>query len=230
MMTYDPRRPRPQGLDARAGPHMVRGLRLLGACLASIAAVLAISACGASKPSHGGQAVPATSGQSPIPTTTAPDRPSATATNSRTSSRTSPSTVSCLTSHLRLSLAASGAAAGTSYSWYYLTNTGHTTCSMIGYPGVAILDNRGHVVQHPAARSTHPGTSPAEPVRLVRLKPGQPAKFLLASTDVIPNRDCRTAHTGKFLQVYPPNQTTPILQPYHRSFCDLVVGPVQRAG
>jgi hypothetical protein len=100
---------------------------------------------------------------------------------------------------------------------------------MIGYPGVAILNARGRVVQHAAARSTHPGTLPPEPVRLVVLKASQRAEFVVASTDVTPNPGCRTPHTGTTLEIYPPNQRTPILEPYHRSFCDLVVGPVQPA-
>jgi Domain of unknown function (DUF4232) len=213
-----------------ASDGIVRGLRLLGVCVASLAALLAISACGGSTRSDGGQAMPAATGLSAIPSATAPDGPSATATDGRLSSATNASKVSCRTARLRLSLAAVGAATGTSYSWYYLSNIGHVGCSMIGFPGVAILDIRGRIVQHPAAWSTHPGTTPPEPVRLVPLKPGQPAKFLLASTDAIPNRDCRTAYTGRSLQLFPPNEATPIRQPYHRSFCDLVVGPVQRAG
>jgi hypothetical protein len=109
------------------------------------------------------------------------------------------------------------------------TNAGPRTCSMIGYPGVAILNARGRVVQHAAARSTHPGTLPPEPVRLVVLKASQRAEFVVASTDVTPSPGCRTPHTGTTLEIYPPNQRTPILEPYHRSFCDLVVGPVQPA-
>ena len=99
---------------------------------------------------------------------------------------------------------------------------------MIGYPGVAILDAHGRVVQHPAKSSTHPGTMPPQRVRLVVLAVGQQASFVLASTDVTPSPGCRAPYTGTTLQVFPPNQTTAIREPYHRSFCDLTVGPVER--
>jgi hypothetical protein len=123
----------------------------------------------------------------------------------------------------------SGAAAGTSYDWYTLTNVGPAACSMIGYPGVAILNAHRRVVQHPAVWSTHPGTMPPERVRLVVLTTGRRAKFVIANTDVTPSPGCRAPYTGKTLQVYPPNQITAIREPYHGTFCDLVVGPVQPA-
>lgn len=136
----------------------------------------------------------------------------------------------CHTSQLRLARVGGGAATGTSYTWYGLRNAARATCSMIGYPGVAIIDARGRIVQHPAARSPHPGTLLPLPVTLVVLKPGQQAKFVVASTDVIPTRGCRTAYSGVILQVYPPNQRVPIREPYRGSFCNLVVGPVQPTG
>ena len=81
----------------------------------------------------------------------------------------------CVTSQLRLSRAAAGVAVGTSYTWYSLTNVGPAVCSMIGYPGIAILDAHGRFVQHPAVWSTHPGTMPTEPVRPIVLATGQQA-------------------------------------------------------
>jgi hypothetical protein len=98
---------------------------------------------------------------------------------------------------------------------------------MVGYPGVAILDVHGHVVQHPAIRKPGPGTSGPVPVRLITLRPSQGATFLLTSVNNVPNPDCPTAYTGTQLQVYPPSQTSAIVQPYRSVFCDLEVGPVQ---
>jgi hypothetical protein len=123
----------------------------------------------------------------------------------------------------------SSAAAGTSYTWYALTSVGPAACSMIGYPGAAVLTAHGRLVQHPAVWSTHPGTMSPERVRLIVLTTGQQAKFVIASTDVTPSPACRAPYTGKTLQVYPPNQAAAILEPYRGSFCDLVVGPVQPA-
>jgi hypothetical protein len=97
----------------------------------------------------------------------------------------------CATSELKLSRAVSSAAAGTSYTWYTLTNVGPATCSMIGYPRIAILNAHGHVVQHPAVWSAHPGTMPPERVRLIVLAAGEKARSVLASTDVFPSPGCR---------------------------------------
>jgi hypothetical protein len=132
----------------------------------------------------------------------------------------------CATSQLRLSHRVPRVAPGTSYTWFTFTNVG-PTCSMFGFPGVAVLGARGRVVQHPAVWSIHPGTMPPERVRLVVLARRGQARFVLASTDVTPTRGCRTPFTGRTLQVFPPDQTTAIHEPYRGSFCDLVVGPVQ---
>jgi Protein of unknown function (DUF4232) len=133
----------------------------------------------------------------------------------------------CVTSALRLSRAAGTVAAGTSYTWYTLTSIGPAVCSMVGYPGVAILDAHGRVVQHPAVWSTHPGTMPPEPVRRIVLATGQQARFVLASTDVTPSPGCRAPYAGNTMQVYPPNQTAPFREPYRGRFCNLIVGPLQ---
>lgn len=128
-----------------------------------------------------------------------------------------------MTSHLSLSLARGGAAAGTAYSWYALRNAGPTTCSMIGYPGVAVLDAHDEIVQHPAK----PGAALPIAVRLVTLRPGQSAQFLVNSTDVTPSPGCPRAYRGVTLRVFPPNQTVPILRPFTGAFCNLRVGPVE---
>jgi hypothetical protein len=64
-------------------------------------------------------------------------------------------------------------------------------------------------------------------VRLVILRPGQAAKFLVNSTDVIPSPGCPRPFSGTTLQVYPPNQRAAIRQPHAGTFCNLRVGPVQ---
>jgi hypothetical protein len=210
-----------------------RGHRLLARCVASFAVCL-VAASGRTgerfQPTRAGVAatVPRALGTtagggmvSPIP---------GTAPVTRTSTLTirAGRRGACVTFQLKLSRGVSGVAAGTSYSWYIFTNVGRAACSMIGYPGVAILDAHGRVVQHPAVWSTDPGTMPPEPVRLVVLAVGQKARFVLASTDVTPSRGCRAPYSGRTLQVFPPNQTTALRARYHGSFCNLAVGPVQR--
>jgi hypothetical protein len=102
-------------------------------------------------------------------------------------------------------------------------NVGATTCSMIGYPRVAVLNAYGHIVQHPARR----GAARRAPVRLVTLKPGQRAQFLLNSTDTVPSPGCPRSYRGVSLRVFPPDQATPILKPFRAAFCNLRVGAVE---
>lgn len=136
----------------------------------------------------------------------------------------------CRASELRLTRETASVAAGTSYTWYTLASVDRAACSMIGYPGVAILDAQGRIVQHAAVWSTHPGTMPPEPVRRIVLANGQQARFVLASIDVTPTPGCRAPYAGNTLQVYAPNQTAAILEPYRERFCNLIVGPLQPPG
>lgn len=139
---------------------------------------------------------------------------------------TAPAVPSCTTGQLALSFGGSTGAGGTSYSTYYLADSGGTTCSLEGFPGVAVLDAGGNVVQHPATRGAL-GTHGPVPVTPVVLHPGQRASFLLTSVDNVPNPDCPSEYSGTTLQVYPPNQTSALRQPFSGGFCDLGVGPVQ---
>jgi len=97
---------------------------------------------------------------------------------------------------------------------------------MIGYPRVAVLNEHGQIVQHPATR----GAVLPAPLRLVTLKPGQRAQFLVNSTDTVPSPGCPRSYRGARLRVFPPDQATPILDPFKVAFCDLRVGPVEPAG
>ena len=216
------------------------GLRTRVRTLALCAALLAITSIVAGRQTDGRSAVtPAAIPQAvrPAVRTAATIRVASATAEHAQLSRASPSRLSaaraqvhpvCVTSQLRLSHTAAGVAAGTSYTWYSLTSVGPAVCSMIGYPGVAILDAHGRVVQQPAVWSTHPETMPTEPVRPIVLATGQQARFVLASTDVTPSPGCRAPYSGTTLQVFPPNQTTAIREPYRGSFCNLAVGPVQR--
>jgi hypothetical protein len=147
-----------------------------------------------------------------------------TATTSTSASAGTASVTACRTQSLRLSLVSGQGAAGTAFITYGLTNAGSAACTMLGYPGVAVLDTAGNIVQHPARRGT---AGPAVPVRLITLAPGARATFLVNSTDVIPSPGCTHAYTGTTLQVFPPNQRAALRRPYSGTFCNLRVGPVQ---
>jgi hypothetical protein len=106
---------------------------------------------------------------------------------------------------------------------YYLRNRGPNTCSMIGYPGFALLFANGSIIQHPAART------PRSYSRVV-LAAGQRAQFLVKSTDPsIPGSGCSTSWKTAWVQAYPPNETTPIRQPSTVTACNLEVLPVTYA-
>ena len=128
----------------------------------------------------------------------------------------------CLTSHLSLSVARAAAAAGTAYTWYDLENTGPTICSMFGYPGVAVLTAHGRIVQHPATR----GAALPARVRLVTLKPGHRAQFLLNSTDTIPSPGCPRAYRGVRLAGLPAESETGAADALHPA----LLQPQSRAG
>ncbi len=188
---------------------------------AGLIASLAISACGSSGASQTSSSAAPPAASATTTTTTVTTSAQASQSPPATANTALPPT--CRTRDLRLSLASAGGAAGTAYMYYELTNVGPAACSMIGYPGVAVLDANGKIVQHPARR----GAAVAAPVRLVIVKPGRRARFLVNSTDVIPSPGCARPYTGTTLQVYPPNQRAAIRQPHTGSFCNLRVGPVQ---
>jgi hypothetical protein len=132
----------------------------------------------------------------------------------------------CHSSELRLSFVSGQGAAGTAYLLFQLTNAGARTCTMIGYPGFAMLDAQGAIVQHPARR----GIPTPAPVKLVSLNPGQGARFTVTSSDVIPSPGCQHTYSGTTVQVYPPNQLAALRLSHPLQFCNLHVGPVQPPG
>jgi hypothetical protein len=233
------------GRPVRDNPQR-RSAHLAATVATTIALTAGLTACGSS---HRSVAPPTTSGTvspttPPAPTTTPPVAPTTTGRATTTGAPTTtsapmPSTTGtqpppttatvgeCTTAQLALAAAGGFGAGGESYVTYELTNNGPTKCTMTGYPGFAVLDARGRVVQKPAVREPAPGTSSPVAITLVTLAVGQKAKFVVTSVDNTPNPDCPALYRGRTLQVYPPNQTVAIRRPYNGRFCDLSVGPVQ---
>jgi Protein of unknown function (DUF4232) len=197
--------------------------------LAVLVAALAVAGCGSSSSTTSSGASAATSSVATQTKTATTSGGSATTSSSPTTPSTSASAgtaslTTCRTPNLRLSMVSGQGAAGTAYITYGLTDAGTGSCTMLGYPGVAVLDAAGNIVQHAARRGT---AGRAVPVRLITLAPGSRATFLVNSTDVIPSPGCTHAYTGVTLQVFPPNQRAALHLAYTGSFCDLRVGPVQ---
>src|SRR5262249_18467014 len=95
------------------------------------------------------------------------------------------------------------------------TNISNVTCTLYGYPGVSLAGGQP-VSQVGLAASEDPTT----PRKLVTLAPGQVASALLRIVDALnfPESRCGPVKT-QWIQVYPPNQTTPIYLAYKTTGC-----------
>jgi hypothetical protein len=130
----------------------------------------------------------------------------------------------CQTQDLRLSQGRAEGTAGSIYVTYYLENTGSGGCTMNGYPGYALLRADGSVIQHPATKERMPHGP-------VTLDPGQRAEFVVRTLDPsIPGTHCSPSWRTAQVQVYPPDETTPIRQHSRLQACDLTIRPVSAAG
>jgi hypothetical protein len=174
------------------------GLHALALCsLASIA--LLAAACGT-------QPAPASGPRAPGKTVTV-TKPAPTRTVTVTRRRAGPG--QCSTADLKLTVGPENGAAGTVYYPVEFTNTSTSTCAIYGFPGVAFVTRPGgSVIGAPAARSaTEPG--------LITLGPGAIAHATLAVSDVLISDNCRQHQVPvQWLQVYPPNQYTPLFAPF----------------
>jgi len=106
-------------------------------------------------------------------------------------------------------------AAGSTYIPIVFTNNSTATCTLYGYPGVSLAGGTP-VRQIGAAADENPST----PRKLVTLKSGGSASALLriVSAQNFPAARCHLVQ-AKYLQVYPPNQTTPIYAMYSAAAC-----------
>jgi hypothetical protein len=193
-------------------PFLTAGRAVTVAALASVAALL--SACTSSSnpsphpsTSSGSAAPPGTGSATP---STAPSSPA------QGTSHTAPvSQQSCATRDLAARTGRSEGAAGSTYVQIVFTNNSNATCTLYGYPGVALAGG-SPVGQIGVAADENPTT----PRQLVTLAPGAAASAQLrvVSAQNFPAARCH-AHQTRFLQVYPPNQTTPIYVPFTSTAC-----------
>jgi hypothetical protein len=112
-------------------------------------------------------------------------------------------------------LGASQGTAGSVYTTIDFTNISNATCMLYGYPGVSLQTARPlHQIGKPAKEN------PNTPRELVMLLPQATANALLQITDAgnYPASTCGPT-TAHYLQVYPPNQTTPAYIKYKTQAC-----------
>ncbi|MDX6207952.1 MAG: hypothetical protein QOF82_267 [Frankiales bacterium] len=141
---------------------------------------------------------PSTTAAATVPATAT--SPGATPTTTATGASTR-----CRNSQLRVTLGTPDRGAGQIYTQILFVNSGSTTCTLAGHPGVSyVAGDDGHQV---GASATRTGTA----ITTVSLKPGGTASALLHETNYA-NFDqsvCKPV-TVRGLRVYPPGSTAAV--------------------
>jgi hypothetical protein len=121
----------------------------------------------------------------------------------------------CPTRSLGLKLGLAQGAAGSTFQVIDFTNVSHATCTLYGYPGVSLAGGKPVTqIGLPAAESH------ATARKLVTLSPGAVANAVLQIAHAVnfPAAKCGLV-TAHYLQIYPPNQTTPAYLHYTSQTC-----------
>jgi hypothetical protein len=185
--------------------------RALPAVALTCAAVLA-TGCGSSSSTTASGGTPsAPAASSAPPSSSAPVTPASSPASSPAPAGPGP----CPTRSLQVKLGVSQGTAGSVYTTIDFTNISNVTCTLYGYPGVSLQTARPlHQIGKPAKEN------PATPRKLVTLQPQTTANALLRIVDAgnYPAGTCGPA-TAHYLQVYPPNQTTPAYIKYKTQAC-----------
>ncbi len=184
-----------------------RAVRPALACLALLLAGFA-AGCGSGTPAA-------------APTRTVTVTPSAPASTSPASPSTSSTTTgggapaACPTRSLAVKAGLSQGAAGSIYQVLDFSNISDVTCTLYGFPGVSLAG--GSPVKQIGLAAAEDHTSPR---LLITLAPGAVANSLLRivqAANFPPSRcDLKNA---TYLQIYPPNQTTPVYLKYKAQAC-----------
>jgi len=192
---------------------LVLARRVFPAATLACAAVLAVG-CGTSSSSNA-----ASGGGTPTPSaSSAPAKASSAPAAPATSPASSPAPAGpppCPTRDLQVKLGVSQGTAGSVFTTIDFTNISNSTCTLYGYPGVSLQTARPlHQIGKPAREN------PATPRELVTLQPQTTANALLQIVDAgnYPASTCGPV-TAHYLQVYPPNQTTPAFIRYKTQAC-----------
>jgi len=125
------------------------------------------------------------------------------------------SSTACPTKYLSAKAGLSQGTAGSIYQVIDFTNISNAPCTLYGYPGVSLAS--GTPVNQVGAAATR---STATAAALVTLGPGQTANALLRIVEAgnYAPGTC-TPTTTTYIQIYPPNQTTPIYLSYKSTGC-----------
>ncbi len=179
------------------------GPRTTSVCGALVIVALLSAGCGSGgtpKKSAASESTMTTSHPS-VTTSSATPTTSAASTASSIPSSAGP----CTSGHLAVAIGQSQGAAGTFYLPLVFTNTGHTSCTLQGYPGVSLVGSNGSQIG-PAAIRTPSSTA------LVSLAAGSSTSATIGLSDAL--NVCSDPATADAFVVYPPNQTTALFAPY----------------
>jgi hypothetical protein len=188
--------------------------RALPAAALTCVAAFATGCGSSSSTGASGNSAPAASASSAPATTPAASAPAAPAA-SPASSPGPASPPPCPTRSLQVKLGVSQGTAGSIYTTIDFTNISNVTCTLYGYPGVSLQTAKPvHQIGKPAKEN------PLTPRQLVTLQPQITANALLRIVDAgnYPSSTCGPV-TAHYLQVYPPNQTTPAYIQFKTQAC-----------
>jgi Domain of unknown function (DUF4232) len=188
-------------------PKIASSRRTIAAAAVAAGVVALVTGCGS----------PGSS--TPTATVTVTAAPSAPASSSQTTTSAPPTTpagpAACATRDLKVKLGLGQGTAGSTYTNIDFTNIGTVTCTLYGYPGISLAGGSPIAQMGQAADE-----DPATPRELITLAPGAVANALLKIVDAgnFPPALCHPA-SSTFLQIFPPNQTTPVYLAYSTTAC-----------
>ncbi len=121
----------------------------------------------------------------------------------------------CPTRSLGLKLGLAQGAAGSTFQVIDFTNISNASCTLYGYPGVSLAGGKPVTQIGLAAAESHTTAR-----KLVTLSPGAVANAVLQIVHAVnfPAAKCGLV-TADYLQIYPPNQTTPGYLHYTSQTC-----------
>jgi Protein of unknown function (DUF4232) len=208
-------------------PSGTAGRRLAaGAALTGMAAL--VTACGASGSGTAAPTATVTVTGTPTPTATAP---AGAGSGTATAPATPAGPAACPTRALQVKRGIGQGTAGSIYTVLDFVNISGAACTLYGYPGVSFVTTGAGGGQIGAAATESTATAR----KLVTLGPGATANALLRIVDAgnFPPSRCHSV-TAHWLQIYPPNQTTPTYLPYTSQTCskpvDILSVSVVQAG
>jgi hypothetical protein len=151
----------------------------------------------------------------PTKTITVKATPVASASSPAASPTAAGAAPACPTRSLGLKLGLAQGAAGSTFQVIDFTNISNATCTLYGYPGVSLAGGKPVKQIGLAAAESH-----ATARKLVTLTPGAVANAVLQIAHAVnyPAAKCGLV-TADYLQIYPPNQTTPAYLHYSSQTC-----------